>query len=103
MDATLKAKLDYANDLHKQMLALATGVLALTAGLFGNQAKIAYLVYVSWGILIFSILVGITAMGSLIDYVESKTAPGRSYMIVQSWSFLIGLILFVTSVIFLRG
>lgn len=80
---------DFASDTTKQLISLSTAIIALTVtfskdviGEIDNFSKI--FLYVTWGVLIFSVLAGIATMMAMTGTLDSKPKDPSSKSPEQS-------------------
>ncbi len=103
-DEAFKKSYDFANDVTKQLLTLATGVVALTVTFqkeVGAPPELKWVIVLAWLIFLVSIVCGLLTLmaltGSLRDVAEGKHSnimegSVRGTAIAQALTFLLGLI-----------
>lgn len=86
---------DYAQDVTKQVLTLATGVVTITLTFLKDIAKQApsdarVLLYVGWALFALSILAGVATLLNLTGHVEKAEAKARAIYAdgIRLFSFL---------------
>src|ERR1700678_3586944 len=97
-----KQAFDFAADATKQLITVATGVIAATVIFSKDLDTVSrYLALIAWGVLILSVVFGIFALlsmvGSLHNALASSSPPALSADIhgwsqKQFWTFLTGMV-----------